>query len=46
MENPNNVKRSIRIPKDVHAVITREAKNQGISVNKLVIDMIKKYFKI
>lgn len=44
MENPNkNIKRSIRIPKEIHEEIKEIAENNGISVNKLIIMIMEEY---
>lgn len=42
MENPNNVKRSIRIPKEINEKLRKEACLRGISVNKIILERIKK----
>jgi len=44
VENPNNVKRSIRIPKDIHEKIKKTALERKISMNKVIIELLKKYF--
>ena len=41
MENPNNIKRSIRIPKELHEGLEEAAKEREISVNKLIIEILK-----
>ena len=41
MENPNNIKRSIRIPKEIHKKLEVMAKRSGISVNKKIIEIIR-----
>ena len=42
MENPKNVKRSIRIPKEINEELKEEASKRGISVNKIIIERIEK----
>lgn len=42
MENPNNVKRSIRIPKEMHEELEMVAKAREISVNKLILEILKR----
>lgn len=44
-ENENNVKRSIRIPKGKHAVLGEIAKERGISVNKLILEIIDRHLR-
>lgn len=41
MENPNNVKRSIRLPKEVNEELEEMAKYYGVSVNQVIIEIIK-----
>lgn len=41
MENPNNIKRSIRIPKELHEELERIAKYKEISVNKLILEILR-----
>lgn len=41
MENPNNVKRSIRIPRELHEELEMIAKAKGISVNKLILEILR-----
>lgn len=41
MENPNRVKRSIRIPKEIHEELEMIAKAREISVNALIIEIIR-----
>lgn len=41
MENPNNVKRSIRIPIGLHEELEMIAKAKGISVNKLILEILR-----
>lgn len=41
MENPNNIKRSIRIPKELHEELEELAKIRGISVNKLILEILR-----
>ena len=41
MENPNRVKRSIRIPKEIHEELEMIARARGISVNALIIEIIR-----
>lgn len=45
MENPENVKRSIRIPRDMNRKIKAIAKEEGISANKKIINIIKIYME-
>lgn len=45
MENPENVKRSIRIPRDMNREIKEIAKEEGISANKKIINIIKIYME-
>lgn len=45
MENPENVKRSIRIPRDMNREIKGIAKEEGISANKKIINIIKIYME-
>lgn len=42
MENPKNVKRSIRIPKEINEELKEESMLRGISVNKIIIERIEK----
>ena len=42
MENPNNVKRSIRIPKEMHEELEMVAKAREISVNKLILEILRR----
>lgn len=41
MENPNRVKRSIRIPRELHEELEMIAKAREISVNKLILEIIR-----
>lgn len=41
MENANNVKRSIRIPKEMHKELEDISKEKGKSVNKVILEIIK-----
>ena len=41
MENPNNIKRSIRIPKEMNRELEEIAREKGISVNKLILEIIR-----
>ena len=41
MENPNNVKRSIRIPKELHEELEMVARAREISVNKLILEILR-----
>ena len=41
MENPNNVKRSIRLPKEVNEELEKMAKYYETSVNQVIIEIIK-----
>lgn len=44
MENKEkNVKRSIRIPKEIHRELEEIAENNNISVNKLIIMIMEEY---
>lgn len=45
MENPENVKRSIRIPRDMNREIKIIAKEEGISANKKIINIIETYME-
>ena len=45
MENPNNVKRSIRIPIGLHEELEMIAKAKGISVNKLILEILRSGIK-
>ena len=45
MENDKNVKRSIRIPKSEHAILGEIAKERGISVNKLILEIIDRHLR-
>lgn len=45
MENPENVKRSIRIPRDMNREIKAIAKEEGISANKKIINIIETYME-
>ena len=45
MENPNNVKRSIRIPIELHEELEMIAKAKGISVNKLILEILRRGIK-
>lgn len=42
MENPNNVKRSIRIPRELHEELEMVAKAREISVNKLILEILRR----
>ena len=42
MENPNNVKRSIRIPKEMHEELEEIARKREISVNKLILEILRR----
>ena len=46
MENPNNIKRSIRIPKKVYEELKKEAKFRNISINKTIIDMLERAYGV
>ena len=41
MENPNRVKRSIRLPKEMNKKLERISYERGISINKVIIEIIK-----
>jgi len=41
MENPNKIKRSIRIPREINEKLKEEAVLRGISVNKVIIERIE-----
>lgn len=41
MENPNRIKRSIRIPRELHEELEMIAKAKEISVNALIIEIIR-----
>lgn len=41
MENPNKIKRSIRIPKEIYERLERKAKESGRSINKVIIEILK-----
>ena len=41
MENPNRVKRSIRIPKEINEELKEESMLRGISINKIIIERIE-----
>ena len=41
MENANNIKRSIRIPKEMHKELEKISGEKGKSVNKVILEMIK-----
>lgn len=41
MENPNKVKRSIRIPKEIHDRLKEIAREKQKSVNKIIIEILK-----
>lgn len=45
MENPNNIKRSIRIPIGLHEELEMIAKAKGISVNKLILEILRRGIK-
>lgn len=45
MENPNNVKRSIRIPIGLHEELEMIARAKGISVNKLILEILRSGMK-
>ena len=45
MENPNNIKRSIRIPIGLHEELEMIAKAKGISVNKLILEILRSGIK-
>jgi len=42
MENPNRIKRSIRIPRELHEELEMIAKAKGISVNKLILEILRR----
>lgn len=42
MENPNKIKRSIRLPKEINERLQIEAKARGISVNKVIIEILER----
>ena len=42
MENPNNLKRCIRIPKDLPVEFEELARNWDISVNKLILEILRR----
>lgn len=41
VENPNNIKRSIRIPKEMHEELEEIARYREISVNKLILEILR-----
>lgn len=41
MENPNRIKRSIRIPKELHEELEMVARAREISVNKLILEILR-----
>jgi len=41
MENPNNVKRTVRIPKDLYEQVKNAAKAAGVSTNKWIVDLLE-----
>lgn len=41
MENPKNVKRSIRIPKEINQKLKVIAMENNKSINKLILEIIK-----
>lgn len=41
MENPKNVKRSIRIPKEMNERLQEIASRENKSVNKIILKIIK-----
>lgn len=45
MENPKNVKRSIRIPREINDKLQEMAKEEHRSVNKVIIRIIKEKVK-
>ena len=42
MENSKNIKRSIRIPKEMNEVLWAKARVEGKSVNKVILRIIEK----
>mgnify|MGYP002520710038 CR=1 FL=1 len=44
MENTKNTKRSIRIPNEINRKIKEEAERKQVSVNKLIICMLRKRY--
>lgn len=42
MENPNRIKRSIRIPRELHEELEMVAKAREISVNKLILEILRR----
>ena len=42
VENPNNIKRSIRIPKELHEELEEIARYREISVNKLILEILRR----
>jgi len=41
MENPNKIKRSIRIPKEINARLKEISEKEKKSVNEIIIKIIK-----
>ncbi len=41
MENPNKIKRSIRIPKDINEWLRDKSMESGKSANKVVLEILK-----
>lgn len=41
MENPNNIKRSIRIPKEMNEVLEQLSEELGRSVNSIILQIIE-----
>ena len=44
MENAKNTKRSIRIPNEINRKVKEEAERKQVSVNKLIICMLRKRY--
>lgn len=45
MENPNNVKRSIRIPRELNDVLKQLSDELGISVNQIILQVLRERLK-
>jgi predicted HicB family RNase H-like nuclease len=42
MENPNNVKRTLRVPKDLYEHVKNDAKRNNVSVNQWIVELLEK----
>lgn len=45
MENPNNIRRSLRIPKELNRKLKEMSKDLKISINEIIIRILQKEIK-